>query len=204
MSVTPPTKENPDKDRPGQRIAAARKARSWTQEELADRTKLTVRTIQRVENNETVPRLHTLRAIAATLEIPFETIYASPEEASESRSVMPADRHADERDFLRLVNLSSFSYLLLPFVHFLVPAFLLRKRPLADATNRQIGRRIVRTQAGWVAATNALMLLTLFYNLLQASYAAHPVFISYLAPFAMMYILNGLLILRQGKRITAV
>ena len=45
---------------PGKRIKDSRLKQGWTQEDLAEHAKVNLRTIQRIENNETTPRRKTL------------------------------------------------------------------------------------------------------------------------------------------------
>ncbi|HET6559875.1 MAG TPA: helix-turn-helix transcriptional regulator [Prolixibacteraceae bacterium] len=52
----------------GRKIAELRKAKSLTQEELAEKCRLNVRTIQRMESGMVTPRSYTLKAIYAALE----------------------------------------------------------------------------------------------------------------------------------------
>jgi transcriptional regulator with XRE-family HTH domain len=52
----------------GRKIAELRKAKGLTQEELVDRCQLSVRTLQRIESGEVLPRPHTLRVILAALD----------------------------------------------------------------------------------------------------------------------------------------
>ena len=52
----------------GKKIADLRKAKGYTQEELVDRCNLSVRTLQRIESGEVVPRSHTIRVIFAALD----------------------------------------------------------------------------------------------------------------------------------------
>ena len=58
----------------GQEIKKLRLDKGLTQEELADRTNLSVRTIQRIENGDVDPRAYTLQTIASALEIEFEVL----------------------------------------------------------------------------------------------------------------------------------
>lgn len=53
----------------GELIITSRKNKNLTQEQLADLSKVNLRTIQRIENNENVPRENTLKLICDTLEI---------------------------------------------------------------------------------------------------------------------------------------
>jgi transcriptional regulator with XRE-family HTH domain len=50
-------------------IANSRKSKNLTQEQLAELSKVNLRTIQRIENNENTPRGHTLKLICDILDI---------------------------------------------------------------------------------------------------------------------------------------
>ncbi|GAA4387049.1 helix-turn-helix domain-containing protein [Hymenobacter koreensis] len=54
------------------RITSIRKSRGYSQELLAEQSGVSLRTIQRVEQGETVPRGHTLQALAAALGVTLE------------------------------------------------------------------------------------------------------------------------------------
>jgi transcriptional regulator with XRE-family HTH domain len=53
----------------GKKISETRKLKGLTQEELAEMSKMNLRTIQRIENNESIPRGKTLNFICEVLEI---------------------------------------------------------------------------------------------------------------------------------------
>ena len=53
----------------GKKISEARKSKGLTQEELAEMSKMNLRTIQRIENNKNVPRGKTLNLICEVLDI---------------------------------------------------------------------------------------------------------------------------------------
>jgi transcriptional regulator with XRE-family HTH domain len=53
----------------GKKISETRKSKGLTQEELAEMSKMNLRTIQRIENNESIPRGKTLSLICEVLEI---------------------------------------------------------------------------------------------------------------------------------------
>lgn len=55
----------------GELISSSRKSKNLTQEELADLSKVNLRTIQRIENNQNTPRGNTLKLICNVLEIGF-------------------------------------------------------------------------------------------------------------------------------------
>jgi XRE family transcriptional regulator, regulator of sulfur utilization len=187
-----------------QQIAALRKSKGLTQEELASRSQLTVRTIQRIESGESVPRSFTLKAIANALDIPFEYFNGTETQPLNERNPSQSAAVIEERDAihsLQLINLSSFFYLIIPYIHFLVPNRLLKKSKGLTPQMMEAGRQIVRQQAYWVIALNLLMFLTLAYNLILAPRHDRRYFISYLWPFLLMYFLNAGLIFSNVVRL---
>ena len=48
-------------------VKEKRNALKYTQQELADLSKISLRSIQRIEKGEVIPRMHTLKALAANL-----------------------------------------------------------------------------------------------------------------------------------------
>ncbi|MFC7670020.1 helix-turn-helix domain-containing protein [Hymenobacter humi] len=62
------------------RILALRKSKGYSQELLAEQSGVSLRTIQRVEQGETVPRGHTMQALATALDVPLEALRAVAED----------------------------------------------------------------------------------------------------------------------------
>lgn len=208
----------------GKKIAAFRAAKGWTQEELGEAAGVTARTIQRIENGDSQPRAYTLRVLAKALgeEVaeltaparPFEANAAAPDAISArsfAASAAPApaleaapaapDLAPPPAPDLYLLNLSSFAYLVIPFVHALVPYRIWRKHRAALS---RPGRRIVLQQFHWTIALYGLLLLTVAYNLLLIKVAgqdARPYLASYGWVVVFMYALNAVLILRMALRI---
>jgi XRE family transcriptional regulator, regulator of sulfur utilization len=191
----------------GSKVVSARKSKGLTQEQLAERASVTVRTIQRIESDDSIPRDYTLKAIAAALGMPLEdfisvrsclnkvcTAYLSVQEEKPTEPT-------ESRHFLQLLNLSAFSYLVVPFIHFLIPIFLLKKRKEKDNALQTTGQRIIRQQIYWTVSTHFLMLLTLIYNLVQATWFGKTNLLNYLWVFAGMYILNAFIIFFTALRI---
>jgi len=58
----------------GNTISKTRKLKGLTQEGLAEKSKMNLRTIQRIENNESIPRRMTLKLICEVLEINMEDL----------------------------------------------------------------------------------------------------------------------------------
>src|SRR5690606_38072883 len=70
----------------GNKISDIRKSKGLTQEQLAELSKINLRTIQRIENNENEPRGTTLQLICDALEINSE-ILLDKSEKSKSRAI---------------------------------------------------------------------------------------------------------------------
>jgi len=92
----------------GQLIKELRLKKGITQEDLAAKTNLSVRTIQRLENGEVEPRAYTLQSIALALGVDFEELVNSHESMFE-------DTHLDNSSiWLALLHLSGLFLLLFP------------------------------------------------------------------------------------------
>ncbi len=176
-------------------VTAARKKKGLTQEELASLTNLTVRTIQRIESGATQPRSFTLKAIAGVLEIPFDAFTATEPVCEEQVPPGHPDKVGNTtHHFLQLFCLSCFSYLVIPYLHFLLPRHLLKRQGETPLQCRQFAQQVIRTQLVWTVALHLLLLLTLAYNLLQATYGNRQYIVSYLWIVLGLYLVNAAII----------
>ncbi|OQP66222.1 helix-turn-helix domain-containing protein [Niastella populi] len=170
-----------------QRIIIARQQKGYTQEELATLAKLSIRTIQRIESGESVPRGFTLKAIAAALNLPAEQFLTDP---NEQLMQVPPEADNGTAHFLQLFNLSCFSFIVIPWVHVLIPGYLLKKQKDLNRKEVEWCRKIIRQQVIWVICLHLVMLLALGYNLLQGYVFHNRQHASYLWPFFIMYMIN--------------
>jgi transcriptional regulator with XRE-family HTH domain len=182
-----------------QRIAEARKQKGLTQEELADATNVTVRTIQRIESGESRPRSFTIKAIASALDTSYEALTASPAAEiqpppSPPEESLPDQKTGIDKHLLELVCLSCFSFLIIPLVHFLLPAYLLRRAKGPTPETISYGRELIKKQVYWVVALYFLLLVVMAYNFIRAAYFGKSFLLNYLWPFFIMYLLNSFLI----------
>jgi transcriptional regulator with XRE-family HTH domain len=69
--MNPQNKENLSK-----LIKDARIAKGYTQQQLADSIRVNLRSVQRIENGEVVPRQYTLKLLAECLDINSDILYA--------------------------------------------------------------------------------------------------------------------------------
>lgn len=188
------------------KIAAIRKEKGLTQEQLADNANVTVRTIQRIENGESIPRAFTLKALAEVLGISFEDLANETSGNPSSTDPVLVSNHFDpgkERYLLKMLCLSCFGYLVIPFVHFLVPVYILKKSNSTNATTIMLGRTLIRQQVYWVVVLSLLMMLTAAYNFIVAVYFKQSYLLHYLWFFFGMYILNAVLLFVRLRRINS-
>lgn len=92
----------------GEKIKELRSQKGMTQEDLAAKTDLSVRTIQRIENGEVVPRAYTIQTIARALEVDFEDLQS---DAFETHKVQ---KESKEHIWLPLVHLSAYFLFIIP------------------------------------------------------------------------------------------
>jgi XRE family transcriptional regulator, regulator of sulfur utilization len=180
------------------RVSKERIRKGITQEELASLANVTVRTIQRIESGDSIPRMFTVKAIATALEIPYESlaqdvssIQLSGFKPDEKTAIDPeADQH-----FLQFFCLSCFSFLVIPYIHFLIPSWYLKKSATQSIPVKTFARKVIRQQTIWVIAFHLLLLLTLVYNFIISEYGSRQYLLSYLMIVLVMYFLNVMLII---------
>jgi transcriptional regulator with XRE-family HTH domain len=164
-----------------ERISTLRKSKGLSQEVLAEQSGVSLRTIQRMEQGDTVPRGHTLQTLAKALGVPLDALRtepaqpaASPQPAGPMPVSAPTGPTAStppgaaatpslpaDPDFLQLLNLSALSFLVLPLLNLVVPWWLWRKHRHTTAHVAELGRRILGFQMLWQVCTFFLMLLAL-------------------------------------------
>lgn len=149
------------------KLKAAREQKNLTQEELSEKSKISVRTIQRIEAG-TEPKGHTLRALAKALEM---------EEASLQDSIMipgPDDKiirnipemkeePQSETNFshIKIINLSSLLFTLLPPLNIFVPLFLM----FTMKQKNSLAREIISVQMIWTVMAPIVFMLGIFLKL---------------------------------------
>jgi XRE family transcriptional regulator, regulator of sulfur utilization len=174
-----------------QKIIDKRKSKGLTQEELAEIINVNVRTIQRIESGKGIPSNYTLKSLATVLDITLEK--------SDSQDTYLKNEEA--KHFLKILVLSCFSYLLIPYVHFLIPSYILKKRKEQNYQIISLARKIILTQIYWIIVTILVFLLTLAYNFVISQYFNKNYIINYIWIFLIMYFFNAFLILIDFKQI---
>jgi transcriptional regulator with XRE-family HTH domain len=91
----------------GELVRELRQKKGLTQEDLAAKTDISIRTIQRIESGEVDPRAYTLQSIAAALEVDFEMLASSETQADKA-----LDKESSR--WLPLLHLSGLLLLIIP------------------------------------------------------------------------------------------
>lgn len=158
-------------------VKTLREAKNLTQNELAEKSGLSLRTIQRIESGN-IPKGFTLKAIAKALDLEPENIFSSTEESI-------------DLDRAKLINLSALSGLIIPFGGIIFPAILTYKTK--DSTNRELGKSIVSTQIILSLAISVLMILSPFIQ--KAVSVKFPLF---LIPLILFIVVKTFIIFKNG------
>ncbi len=153
-----------------------REQKHLTQSELAEKSGLSLRTIQRIEAGNT-PKGFTLRAITSALEIETELPAAERETANLERA--------------KLINLSAISGLVIPFGSIIFPLILTYKTK--DSGNREIGKSIVSIHIVLTVILSVLMIISPFIQ--KVVETRFPLF---LVPLLTFLTVKLLIIIRNG------
>lgn len=137
----------------GEKISSLRKRKSISQELLAENSGISLRTIQRIEKGESIPRPYTLKIIADALQVPVEQL--NPMEDMQQHTLALSQ--------IRLINLFALAGLILPFSNIMLPLVIWRKNKALPLVN-ELGRKIISFQILW---TFGMLLILLFTPLVQ-------------------------------------
>lgn len=159
------------------KVKFLREEKSMTQNELAEKSGLSLRTIQRIEAGN-ILKGFTLKTIAEALETNPENLIIKKENIQVERA--------------KLINLSVLSGLIIPFGSVIFPLVLTYKTQ--DATNKEIGKQIVSLQIVLSLILSVLMIVSPFIQRLFTF--KFPLFIIPLIAFLsikfLIVILNGI------------
>lgn len=133
-----------------QRIKHHRERLNLTQSELADRAGLSLRTVQRIEaGNE--PKGHTLRSLAAALEV--------EESALKQEPVFATQKEDADISKIRLLNTLTYSFLFIPYGNLLFPLLYWRKNRNSAVVYSE-GLKLINFQIFWTLMTSLGLLLS--------------------------------------------
>jgi uncharacterized Tic20 family protein len=116
------------------RIKELRVHNGFSQEELAEKSGLSLRTIQRIESCESLPREDSLKRLATVLGEPADTLDWTMKE---------------NRGLLMMTNFSSLSFILFPFLGVVLPFIIWVSNKRTVKNLDKTGRGILNFQLTW-------------------------------------------------------
>lgn len=154
-----------------------RESKNLTQTELAEKSKLSLRTIQRIEAGN-IPKGFTLKTLASVFEVDAETLISTREKQNVERA--------------KLINLSTLLGIIIPFGGIIFPFILMRKT--TDSKNKEIGKNIASLQIILAVILSMLLIISPF---IQKSFGIKfPFFmiplLAFLALKLFLVIINGI------------
>lgn len=159
------------------KVKTLREQKNLTQSELAEKSGLSLRTIQRIEAGN-IPKGFTLKAIATALKIEPENLFLIDEENPEI-------------DRAKLINLSALSGLIIPFGSIIFPLILTYKTK--DSINKELGKNIVGSHVILTVIFSVLMIISPFVQ--KAISMRFPLF---LVPLIIFLSLKLFIIIKNG------
>lgn len=163
------------------KVQEFRERKQLTQTELAQKSTLSLRTIQRIEAGN-IPKGYTLKALAEALEIGVEDLIT---ETTDNAAI----------DRAKLINISVLSSLIIPFGNIIFPSILTyqTKEPLA----KEIGKNIISIQIVYTVVLSLLMIVSPFLQ--KAISTRIPLFLIFLI---VMQSTNMILIFKNGASLS--
>tara|TARA_R110002049_G_scaffold65035_1_gene170994 strand:- start:132520 stop:133107 length:588 start_codon:yes stop_codon:yes gene_type:complete len=157
-----------------ERVKELRSRKGISQELLAEASGLSLRTIQRIENNETVPRGDTLKRLAVALN-------TSPDEIVDWKV-------QEDQNYLTVMSMSALGFLFFPLLGIIIPLTMwMFKKDKLKGVN-ELGKSILNFQISWT-------LLLFLYYIFMFMGVFRGVFGSTIFPRSMMGIFIPLIIL---------
>jgi transcriptional regulator with XRE-family HTH domain len=145
------------------KLKAIREQNNLTQEELSEKSKISVRTIQRIEAG-TEPKGYTLKTLAQALEIQESALLQDiPQEIPEADEV---EIKVEEEpipipvnySYIKIINLSSLLFTLLPPLNIFVPLLLM----FTMKQRNSLVRQIISVQIIWTIMAPIVFMLGIF------------------------------------------
>lgn len=136
-------------------IKKLREQAAFTQMGLAEKTGLSLRTIQRLETESKAPKGHSLAMLAKVFGM----------EASQLQADFISQQAHTESDklSLKLINLSSLAFFLFPFGNVIFPYVIWKKKNTSAPAN-EAAKRIINFQIIWTVVLCSLLCISPFID----------------------------------------
>lgn len=142
-----------------------REQQNLTQEELSEKSGISVRTIQRIEAG-TDPKGYTRRILAETLGVQDKELINTPfhiknNEDSNEKTTAKEQEFSLNYSLIKLINLSSLPFIILPPLNIVIPIILM----FALKQKSPITKQIVSVQMMWTIIAPIVFMLGIFMKL---------------------------------------
>ncbi len=168
----------------GERLKYQRKIKGYSQEELAHRTNVTVRTIQRIEKEEVKPHLNTIKLLAVALEIEVDELVVLSDPKEETV----------KKKWLLLMHATPLVGLFLPLLNVLIPLFLWIHKREDNPIYNEHGIKVVNFQI-----TVLILAVLSFLSLLTIEKWGFFIFISVVPICLGIIIFNIIYVVQKNK-----
>ena len=150
------------------KLKQIREQQNLTQEELSEKSGISVRTIQRIESG-TEPKGHTLKTLSKTLEISVDDLLNKKVEVLVEDTTEKSIKNSEIESQInyqkvKMINLSSVLFVLLPPLNILVPLIL----SYSLKQKNQLTKQIISLQILWTILAPIVFMLGIFLKLGQS------------------------------------
>lgn len=163
----------------GSKIKEIRKRKGLSQEELAEESKVNLRTIQRIEKGDSEPRGKTLSLICDVLGVDIESLLDYGKKENKS--------------LLVILHLSAMSFLILPLGNIIIPLVLWVTNKNKVAGVKEAGANLINFQICWTIITFLSTILWALGKILRFSFSEYLNFANFLYLLVILYLINIIL-----------
>ncbi|MBK6264171.1 helix-turn-helix domain-containing protein [Marivirga sp. S37H4] len=132
------------------KIKFFREQNGITQTELAEIANLSLRTVQRVESGESIPKGHTLSALAQAMNMQSHELLGNGHVVDK-----------EENHQLRLINISALVFIGIPFGNLFFPIALWLRYRKSEKVD-QIGKHLINYHISWTVVVSILLAVSPF------------------------------------------
>lgn len=172
-----------------QRVKELRNRAGMTQEILAENSGLSLRTIQRIENNEIVPRGDSLKRLAITLN-------TTPDEIIDWKM-------QEDKGYLTVMSLFALGFLFFPILGIIIPLvfWILKKDKLKNVN--ELGKSILNFEITWSAVLCSywIFILSGLFGVIITKVSVTSIMGMYI-PVILLYSYNFIVILINTIRVS--
>ena len=170
----------------GKKIKEVRKRKGLSQEELAESAKVNLRTIQRIENNESEPRGKTLNLICEVLDLNAEDILDYGKKT--------------DKDYLIYFHLSVLTGLVFPSGNIIIPLILWMTKKDKIIGLKDIGANLLNFQILWTFLAFTTLIIDAFLKFIHFEIGPGN-FVLSLYIWVFLYMINIILPVLFAKKI---